>query len=498
MGSPLPIQSSFLGFRQDPPREEIAGLYCWAMNDWLPLIDSGNATVRGPWGGVSTVTGSNFPADALTWADFSSGSSLVVYADHPNVHSVSGGGYGNSPTLLAAGLSIQPNKAFFHRDHVIFTAFGGATVPWHYFSGANAALTAPNASMGAVWKDFSWLAGNSSSPNRVWYSAPGDPTSWDTSATGRWYDTSQPVTALGPVGSVMLVFHGRTTERLRGTPGGTDFVREGVFNVGCSDQATVGLYQNMIVWADGTGVYTSDGSSNPKDLTAVGGIKQFYVASGIIPTAGGVYRDNYILYAASPGITLVYNFTNGSWTTFSGCKFTGFAHSGTAYTEQTYVLTPGAAVGGIESIWTNPGGWNDSAEPDNNTPAPSMETGLFRGWQRLHRKFIPSEGKQNWRTLYFDYMMGPSTFGQPTISVSYGTDAEVGTSAPSAPTYTSLATLTSTPTSSTFQRVRVPLRIGARGLALKLVVNNAMYTKSPIYLRAIEADYTPREVSRLV
>lgn len=69
--------------------------------------------------------------------------------------------------------------------------------------------------------------------------------------------------------------------------------------------------------------------------------------------------------------------------------------------------------------------WNPSAsvkqDGDGTNPTPIVETGMFRGFDRLHRRWIESMGKQKWRFGYVDYDLRDAASDNPTAALSYCT-----------------------------------------------------------------------------
>src|SRR5207302_4607859 len=122
-----------------------------------------------------------------------------------------------------------------------------------------------------VYKDHALLAkqltnqnpsSTSAKLNRIWFSAAGDPTTWD-SAFG-WWDTSDTIVGIAGLLNAILIFHSGSTERLRGTtpPPGSDMVLEPFMpNVGCIDPFSIAYWQNRVVWASSQWIHLSDGAT---------------------------------------------------------------------------------------------------------------------------------------------------------------------------------------------------------------------------------------------
>lgn len=161
--------------------------------------------------------------------------------------------------------------------------FTNAASPAYYTASASTyttlSATAPRARYAAAYKARLVLANDGTNQNRVWFSGIYDTTSataWSTGATGRWIDTTYPITALASLQNLMLVFSNGHVERIRGnTPGGGgqagDIVLEPLFDVGVGDSRQVVVAEDKCYFANDQGVYMTDGA-NLTDLTEQGGV----------------------------------------------------------------------------------------------------------------------------------------------------------------------------------------------------------------------------------
>lgn len=350
---------------------------------------------------------------------------------------------------------------------------------------------APNGKLAAVYKDHTILANSLSNPNRVWFSAAGDPTAWDTSYG--WWDTTGPITAIGTIPNAILIFHADSVERLRGNtpPPGSDMTLEPFLGYGCLDPFSVVSWRNRLVFASSGGIYMTDGATDV-DLTASAQMKTYwqsllagYTSSWRI--AAGVYRDHYIV-SVNNGNTLVdclcVNLLSGAMWRFSNLHGSAFVNVTSSLQEECYMGQWNAGrVAKLSTLWSPSA--TVKTDGDSTVPTPIIETGDFRGYDRRHRSWIQSFGKQKWRFLYVDYDLRDAASDNPTITLSYAT-SPTGS-------YSSVAGGT-LPETSDYTRKRRSLNATIGGaarsnmLGLKVAVTGP-YATAKLY--ALEVDYSP-------
>jgi hypothetical protein len=191
-----------------------------------------------------------------------------------------------------------------------FCGTGGGTTPAWYKSDGTIGrfLGAPGGQFVSVYKDHTVLARDTNNAQRVWFSAAGDPTTWD--LTFGWWDTSGPVVGTAPLANALLILHPDKVERLRGTtpPPGSDMVLEPFMDAGCIDSKSAVLWQNNLVFASAEGIFLTNGVSSI-DLTAAAQMKTYWqsLLTGYTTSwriTAGVYRDHYII-SINNGNTLV-------------------------------------------------------------------------------------------------------------------------------------------------------------------------------------------------
>ena len=141
-------------------------------------------------------------------------------------------------------------------------------------------------------------------------------------------------------------------------------------------------------------------------------------------------------------------------------------------------------VASLSSILSPAAGTKNDA--DGTAVVPVLETGLFRGYSHIRRRWVMSFGLQQWKNFYLNYDMRDAATDNPVLSVSYATD-------PSASSYTSITRTYAKTTKNT--RGKRNLGFRASGLMLKIVQTNA---SSDTRLGTMEAEYDPLEGSALM
>jgi hypothetical protein len=363
------------------------------------------------------------------------------------------------------------------------------------FTGGNGA--APTAKLAAVYKDHAILANTSANPNRMWFSAAGDPTTWDTNFG--WWDTTGDIVAIGTLLNAILIFHKDSVERLRGTtpPPGSDMTLEPFLGYGCLDPFSVVSWRNRLVFASSGGIYMTDGATDV-DITANAQMKTYWQSlmagySSSWRISAGVYRDHYII-SINNGNTLIdclcVNLATQSMWRLTNLHGSAFVNVTSSLQEECYMgMWNAGRVAKLSTLWSPSSSVKQDA--DGTTPTPIIETGAFRGYDRLHRRWIQSMGKQKWRYLYVDYDLRDSASDNPVITMSYATDP--------AGSYTTVSggTLPKT-TAMTRKRRSLSATIGgaarSNSLCLKAAVTGPYATCK---VTTLEVDYSPIGVGQL-
>ena len=368
-------------------------------------------------------------------------------------------------------------------------SFTGAT-----FSGGVAGT--PTGKLAAVYKDHLILANSSSNTNRVWFSAAGDAATWDMNYG--WWDTTGAISAIASLPNAILVFHADSVERLRGTtpPPGSDMVLEPFLGYGCLDPFSVVSWRNRLVFASSQGIYMTDGATDV-DLTANAQMKTYWqsLMAGYSSTwriSAGVYRDHYIV-SINNGSTLVdclcVNLLSQSMWRFTNLHGSAFVNVTSSLQEECYMgMWSAGRVAKLSTLWSPSATYK--TDGDSTVPTPVIETAMFRGYDRLHRRWIQSMGKQKWRFLFVDYDLRDAASDNPTITLSYATT--------STGSYTNISTVLPETTDYTRKRRSLSATVGGASrsnmIGLKVAVTGP-YSAAKLY--ALEVDYSPIGIGQL-
>jgi hypothetical protein len=497
MPHPFPLASVFNGgMRRDVDRTEIPGGSAYNMVDFIPDEVQAVTAGRGGW----TYAGPALGSTAIQAVSFHPDTRKVVATDGDRKlwDVAAGTQIGTFNTQLTP--SVCEGNVAYHRGLLIFVGSDGGTLPAYYKSdGTVGQLTAaPTGQTICVYKDHTVIARTPTQNSRVWFSAPGDPTTWDTSF-GYW-DSTGDITGIAPTLNSIIIFHHDSTERLRGTtpPPGSDFALEPLFpNVGCLDSRSIVSWQNRIIFASAQGIYMTDGAS-VVDLTAGAQTKSYWqsILSGYSRAtwviAGGVYRGHYIvsIYNGSGLVdNLCFSLENQTMWRFTNLFGSHFFSLTDQSQEKLYMGSANTArVAELSSLW-NPSS-TVKQDADGTSPTPIVETAMFRGFDRLHRRWIESMGKQKWRFAYVDYDLRDSASDNPTMTLSYC----------KTPTGSYTATDRTLPETTDISRVRrslSPTQGGAahsQMLGLKLAVTGPYASAK---LLTLEGVFEPLEIGAL-
>ena len=414
MADLITLQSAYeLGMRQDPPRHQLPRGSSWNVLDFLPAHEA-PLVKRGGWAYDGSYPGGAGYTAAIAFAPWASGSERIAVRSNGDVFDHAGNNIGS-----VTGLPVAP--LIFHRDRLMIprknqtlrASLGGAAL-------ADIAA-APKAAYGAVFKDYTVLGngyvGATEYANRTWFSAPGDPTTWDTANS--WVNLSFPITGIAALRNSILFFSLGRTERLRGTtPPASgdlgDFVREPLFDVGCLDARSVVVLGDSAIWASGEGVWMTDGAAI-EDLTESGGLGRYWTAllktydAATWTLAAGILQNHYII-TVMDGATfkdcLICDLDTKSWHRASNIQAIMFAAAiGTS--EELYVADRGEArVGKLSPIFDPlTAGASDG---DGAVVLPVWESAFYRDEAAL----------KTWRELFLGAHITDPATNNPYLEVS--------------------------------------------------------------------------------
>jgi hypothetical protein len=175
-------------------------------------------------------------------------------------------------TKITGSLTLAPNAntlVSFVEFNNLLIGFDGVNAPWAW-SGTgnivNLAVTgaAPVGNIGIVYSNYFWVAGNPSNPNRLYYSAAGDPTTWVSTSyidvPAPSYD--DPITGLAILYGDLIIFKRYSIWILRGTdPNSFTLIRNNS-SIGCVSPYSVVAVNNFIYFVSDKGLYIVNLSNN--------------------------------------------------------------------------------------------------------------------------------------------------------------------------------------------------------------------------------------------
>lgn len=497
MGAPTSLLGNARAFAKDFPRDNMPPGYLWDVADYVPTNIDAILTGRGGW--VYGSDGLGADPETGIYAPFSTGDKLIVQTAAGRmieVNPTTSAIVDRGPLPRARQNPVQLVDTVIHFDSAgtmpprLITASAGAVNTPGAIAGAH-----PNSPLGVVYKSMLVTAAAPGELDVVRFSNLNkpltDPASFDNLG---FTHTSLPVTAIGALRSVILIFHPGSVERIRGstaphTGGLGDMFLESLFDrAGCIDPLSIAYWNDNCVFADEHGVHITDGSVI-RNLAAQGGIlffwRQLYL-NKITPLAACTFLDYYIIsLRRSDGIvvTLICDLNKRQWFRFTNLN------------AQLYLAS--ASGVGMERIWAGLTGTGRLArigpcffpsfttaqvqDGDGTAVLPSFET----PWYRLSRE----EGKKRSRFAYLSYDVrspgsAPSVADDYASSWRFSDDDDVAPPppgvieqavqqtlqvgyirSPQQQTYTSIGTL---PSTSEYSRYRLPLGQFSYGIGFQV------------------------------
>lgn len=490
------------GSRQDVPRDQIPPNAAWQLTDMVP---GGGALAFSPYalkarfGWIRTcqamsATTSSYAA-AVGVAPYSGGTRILGVDEDGRLYkwtpAAGAPGVDSDGASTNVGAAVVPaHPPIFYRNYAYILDSAGSATGYRYDGTtlSNISGSPPTGSVGCVFKDHLVVAHSSANTNRVWFANAGDPTTWDTAASGQWLDCDGPVQGLVTFQNMILAFEEGKTERLRGDiiPGvvGSDFVREPLFNVGCSDPASIAIFDQFVVFANSNGIYMTDGLL-PYDLTAQCGMSGYWrnaLASyaSAYTIAAGAYRDWYV-FSVMNGSSLI---TAGAiqtkkkqYVVLQNVKATMMASTpnGVLDVPNRLLMSERAAarISDLGCIFDTSS--YDNVDGDGTVIAPSISTRYYQGTD-----FTP----KRWRSLYFTGNNGSPGSAATTVkyATTHMTDPSGGT------------TLSSSADMGSGGRKRLDLGKSNRGFSFHLApaFSASVASAQGWHLEALEAEIDPQ------
>lgn len=487
---PYPVDTAVTGgMKRDFNRAQMPGSSAWNLIDLIPDELGAPLRGRGGWTYSSTSMALATSFGGLVYAPFSAGAKVLGVDQLGSIWDVL------TPTKLStAFIAAGIQNPIFYRNKVIFPSPAGASAIGSYDGTTFASLAGspPQGMLAGSFKDHAILARSAANDNRIWFSAAGDPTSWNTSAG--YLDTTGTLTAIKPLKSSILVFHADQTELIRGSipPPGTDFILEPFLSVGCLDAFSVASWNDRVLFANAKGIFMTDGAGW-SDLTARAGMSTYWQTTLASYTtswrlAGDIYRNHYILSVnngTSVIDTFVINLNTGAFLRVSNFHGACFVAVATGGVEELYMgLANAGRVAKISPCWS-PAAANKN-DGDATTPTPTFETMTHQGFDRLHRRWISSDGLQRWKMLYMRYNLTDYASDNPTLTASYVTTPD-GTS------YTALGSVFAETTATLRARRTISAGNRSNAIAFKITQTNP----GDLRLFDLALVYDPLEIGKL-
>jgi len=478
MSSPSTLQVSWdKGMRQDVPRHMLAENAAWNLVDIVLGVDGlqerGGYVYSSP--DLSTVKATASYIVSGMAAPFSAAEQNICLDEDGELYKVT-----SSTVATDIGAAFAAVSLSFHRENVIIPDPAGSLGPKTYNGSTVAALggSPPAGKYACVFNDWSVLGCSGALPNRIWFSAAGDPATWDT--TQAWVDADQKLVGLAAVSGAVLGFTDQGVERWSGTiaPPGSDFTHRILTTGSPAYSRSITQTGQNVCWASRDGIFMTDASS-VYDLSYDCGLKTYWKDLLAADTANawnvsaGILADRYLVLSVMNGATQIgslvidiplrraWRWTNidaqGMWS--SGPKLY-FGRRGAAY------------VGELTSTFEKSGTYK--ADGDGTIVTSVIETRYFQG---------PS-GLKTWRAVYPTYDLRDAATDNPTFQLSY-------VLSPEATSYTNVGSPLTETTAST--RARVEVNKKSEGIGLKLTCSGA---SADFRLYGIDADVYGMERSR--
>jgi hypothetical protein len=469
-----------LGFQRDTARDQMERGAAWDMVDYIPR-DGGELRKRGGWGLGSTdlnALSASTRLSALAWAPYSTNPRLLMVSDTHRLFEAIGPIDGTAGTSVGDVVVVPTYPPFWHKDRVVLPvglADGGSIDPRKYDGTTIAAIpnTPPRARVGWSWGDYLILA-NGYDPsssyalrrNRLWVSNPGDPDTFNTSASGGIWDMPDEVVGGLATRTTNIVFGYSKVWVLIGDtpPPGSNWVRRDLFSTGCMDGRSIATWRDFFIWANNAGVWQSDGATLT-DLTLRGGISTYWrsLVSGFNlgngwKAAGGILFGEYwitITNASGTNVaTLVCNLDTQTWrrvanvpTMMYAQRVAGPGTTNEAGSEELFFAWySGARAGRLSGVWTPSSG--NAYDGDGTAVLPVLETPYFR---------MGATQQKRWRRVYANYDLR-SAGGSPTIAVGVAMH----------PNDTGYAEVGSLPATTAYTRRPVDVRRRSEGMAFRM------------------------------
>jgi hypothetical protein len=386
----------------------------------------------------------------------------------------------SSISATDVGAAYASQSLSFHREYVIIPDPAGAAAPKAYNGTSISTLggTPPFGKYASVFLDRSILAAPAALPQRIYFSAAGDPATWDT--TNAWMDADHKLCGVAANGGTIIAFTDHGVERWRGSipPPGSDFTHTVLADGSAPYTASICTNGSNVFWASQDGIFMTDGAS-VYDLTFDCGMKSYWqalVASGASwNVSAGILADRYLVVSVMNGVTRIdcmvidvplrrcWRWSNiDAWGMWPAGPHLYFGRRNAAFVgDLASTFAKSAAVK------SDPGG----ADPVRSY----IETRFYKG----------SSGLKTWRAIYLDYDLRDAATDNPIIGIAYILSPESSSYVP--PTVYWL--------NKTVAATRSRLEINKKSEGIGLLITRS-YASADFRLYGIDADIYAMERSR--
>jgi hypothetical protein len=229
-------------------------------------------------------------------------------------------------TFSSVGALTSANDAtFLTWKDICFIANGTVFKTYNGTTMADVAGTPPIGKYIVFHKSRIYVAGNTSSPNRLYFSDVDSYTSW---TPGSNYvdirsDDGDEITAISPLDGGLMIYKHNSIWMLAGTDSTNFFLTPVIDGIGCYANRSLVSYGGSHYFLHRTGVYIYNGGKvhkiSDKVEKTIYEIPDAYIGNA----AGVVYKERYYLSYTQLGETqnkriLVFDTRYGGWSVFSG------------------------------------------------------------------------------------------------------------------------------------------------------------------------------------
>ena len=233
---------------------------------------SGAIQKRSGWGKLisSAVPTSNNLIGLFQGAFVSAGVIVryVIATDGVTVYYWNGSSWSNITGGLSLTTSNSAIVSFVEMNGYVI-AYDGINSPWKWNTTGNISTlavsgAAPVGNIGIVYSNYLWFSGDPGNPNRLYYSAAGDPTTWVSTSyidVPAVFDGDQ-ITGLAILYGDLIIFKRYSIYILRGTDPNSFTLIKNNSSIGCVSPYSVVAVNNFIYFVSDKGLYVVNLSNN--------------------------------------------------------------------------------------------------------------------------------------------------------------------------------------------------------------------------------------------